>query len=551
MNFAAHLPTARRDLRYHADAAQLFAHLGGLERTDTVLLESADIESKKNLLCLAVLDSAVRIRCQGSRVTAQALTATGEEIVAKLRTELSEYEVAGNSGGRGVAVFEFPVSQAADERERLLAISPAEVLRRLQLSKQYGSNANQHSSAQQGSATRNSATQGPITQDPATEVPDLPLLAGGFAYDFLETFETLPAVSEGDNTYPDYEFVVAETLLKVDHLSQTAYVCGVGTSQDDVDKRLAAYATKAEAEITPLAPPEQGVDKSQPLQVRTDIDDQQFRSHVEQLKGNIYQGDIYQVVPARTFRAPCVDAFSSYRRLLQTNPSPYMFYFRGEDYELFGASPESNLKFSPDTREVQLYPIAGTRPRGLNPDGSVNHELDIRNELEMRTDHKELAEHTMLVDLARNDLARVAVPGTRKVAELLQVDRYSRVMHLVSRVTATLHEDFDALDAYRACMNMGTLTGAPKLRAVDLLREVEGKRRGSYGGAVGYLGGDGRMDNCIVIRSAFVRHGEAIIQAGAGVVRDSTPQAEADETVHKAYAVLDAVALGAPVEVAR
>ena len=541
MNFAAHLPTARRDLRYHADAAQLFTHLGGLERTDTVLLESADIESKKNLLCLAVLDSAVRVRCHGSQVIAQALTATGEEILAKLRDELSESEVTGNGGDngdgndddRGVAVFEFPVSQAADERERLLAISPAEVLRRLQLSKQYGSNSN---ATQQGSAG---------------EVPDLPLLAGGFAYDFLETFETLPAVSEGDNTYPDYEFVVAETLLKVDHLSQTAYVCGVGTSQDDVDKRLAAYATKAETDITPLAPPEQGIDKSQPLRVRTDIDDQQFRSHVEQLKGNIYQGDIYQVVPARTFHAPCADAFSSYRRLLQTNPSPYMFYFRGEDYELFGASPESNLKFSPDTREVQLYPIAGTRPRGLNPDGSVNHELDIRNELEMRTDHKELAEHTMLVDLARNDLARVAVPGTRKVAELLQVDRYSRVMHLVSRVTATLHKDFDALDAYRACMNMGTLTGAPKLRAVDLLREVEGKRRGSYGGAVGYLGGDGRMDNCIVIRSAFVRNGEAIIQAGAGVVRDSIPQAEADETVHKAYAVLDAVALGAPVEVAR
>lgn len=535
MNFAAHLPTARRALRYHADAAQLFAHLGGLERTDTVLLESADIESKKNLLCLAVLDTAVRIRCHGSRVIAQALTATGEEVTAKLRDELSEYEVTGNgddnADDRGVAIFEFPVSQAADERERLLAISPAEVLRRLQLSEQYGSNATQPGSAR--------------------EVPDLPLLAGGFAYDFLETFETLPAVSEGDNTYPDYEFVVAETLLKVDHLSQTAYVCGVGTSQDDVDKRLAAYVAKAETEITPLAPPEQGVDKSQPLRVRTDIDDQQFRSHVEQLKGNIYQGDIYQVVPARTFRAPCTDAFASYRRLLQTNPSPYMFYFRGEDYELFGASPESNLKFSPDTREVQLYPIAGTRPRGLNPDGSVNHELDIRNELEMRTDHKELAEHTMLVDLARNDLARVAVPGTRKVAELLQVDRYSRVMHLVSRVTATLHEDFDALDAYRACMNMGTLTGAPKLRAVDLLREVEGKRRGSYGGAVGYLGGDGRMDNCIVIRSAFVRNGEAIIQAGAGVVRDSIPQAEADETVHKAYAVLDAVALGAPVEVAR
>ena len=530
MNFAAQLHTARRNLRYHADAAQLFAHLGGLRRTDTVLLESADIESKKNLLCLAVLDSALRVRCQGNIVTAQALTTTGEEILAKLRMELAEYVLDIPADERRAATFEFPASQAADERERLLATSPAEVLRRLQFSTQYGS-------TQYGNG--------------GEESPDLPLLAGGFAYDFLATFESLPEVAEGDNSYPDYEFVVAETLLKVDHLSQTAYVCGVATSQHDVDKRLDAYVTSAEQELTPLPAPEHDVDTTQPLRVSTDFDDKQFRSHVEALKGNIYQGDIYQVVPARTFSAPCADAFASYRRLLQTNPSPYMFYFRGEDYELFGASPESNLKFSPDTREVQLYPIAGTRPRGLNPDGSINHELDIRNELEMRTDHKELAEHTMLVDLARNDLARVAVPGTRRVAELLQVDRYSRVMHLVSRVTATLHEDFDALDAYRACMNMGTLTGAPKLRAVDLLRGVEGKRRGSYGGAVGYLGGDGRMDNCIVIRSAFVRGGQAIIQAGAGVVRDSTPQSEADETVHKAYAVLDAVALGAPVEVAR
>ena len=217
-----------------------------------------------------------------------------------------------------------------------------------------------------------------------------------------------------------------------------------------------------------------------------------------------------------------------------------MFYVRGqsagETYELFGASPESNLKFTADTRIVELYPIAGTRPRGLNPDGSVNHELDIRAELELRTDAKEISEHTMLVDLARNDLARVAVPATRRVEELLQVDRYSRVMHLVSRVSAELAPDLDALDAYRACMNMGTLTGAPKIRATELLREAEGTRRGSYGGAVGYLRGNGDMDTCIVIRSAFVSKGVAIVQAGAGVVRDSQPQSEADESLHKAYA---------------
>jgi len=232
--------------------------------------------------------------------------------------------------------------------------------------------------------------------------------------------------------------------------------------------------------------------------------------------------------------------------------SPYMFYVRGldrngEPYELFGASPESNLKYDSTTREVQLYPIAGTRPRG------ETHELDTRMELELRTDAKEIAEHTMLVDLARNDMARVAEPGTRQVRELLQVDRYSRVMHLVSRVTATLTHDLDALDAYRASMNMGTLTGAPKLRATELLRELEGKRRGSYGGAVGYLRGNGDFDTCIVIRSAYVHGGVATVQAGAGVVRDSVPQAEADETLHKAYAVLNALAMasGREVEVVR
>ena len=155
----------------------------------------------------------------------------------------------------------------------------------------------------------------------------------------------------------------------------------------------------------------------------------------------------------------------------------------------------------------------------------------------------------MLVDLARNDMARVAEPRTRRVRELLQVDRYSRVMHLVSRVTATLASDLDALDAYRACMNMGTLTGAPKLRATELLRGVEGTRRGSYGGAVGYLHGSGDFDTCIVIRSAFVADGVATVQAGAGVVRDSIPQAEADETLHKAYAVLQALAAGRELEV--
>ncbi|MDN6132001.1 MAG: anthranilate synthase component 1, partial [Corynebacterium casei] len=407
--------------------------------------------------------------------------------------------------------FAFEPSTDIDERRRLKAISNAEVLRKLQLDAGYSHEM-------------------------------LPFLGGGFAYDYLDTFEVLPEVRDGENEYPDYEFVVAQTLLHVDHLNQSIVLHGVDVDAAELEARLDKHLAKAQdlidapAADTTDATDTSGAANEKTVTVTADILDKDFRKHVVNLQKNIYEGDIYQVVPARSFSMECPDAFAAYRKLRETNPSPYMFYIRGADYELIGASPESNLKFSADTREVQLYPIAGTRPRG------ATHELDIRNELDMRTDTKEVAEHTMLVDLARNDLARVAVPGTRRVADLLQVDRYSRVMHLVSRVVAELHPDFDAIDAYRACMNMGTLTGAPKLRAMELVRNTEKKRRGSYGGAVGYLRGDGSMDNCIVIRSAFIKNDTAIVQAGAGVVRDSVPQSEADETLHKAYAVLHAIA---------
>lgn len=280
-----------------------------------------------------------------------------------------------------------------------------------------------------------------------------------------------------------------------------------------------------------------------PSQLNVDKSDKTYCADVEKLKGNIRKGDIFQVVPSRCFSLPCPQPLVAYRELKRTNPSPYMFYMNDQDFTLFGASPESAVKFEHKSRQVEMYPIAGTRRRGLNADGSINLDLDGRLELELRQDTKETAEHMMLVDLARNDIARISEPGSRYVKDLLKVDRYSHVMHLVSRVVGTLRHDLDALHAYQACMNMGTLTGAPKIRASELIREVEQKRRGSYGGAVGYLNSDGDMDTCIVIRSAFVKNGIAYVQAGAGVVFDSKPQAEADETRGKAAAVLNAIAL--------
>ncbi|WPF66135.1 MULTISPECIES: anthranilate synthase component 1 [unclassified Corynebacterium] len=529
-----------RNVTYHEDAAALFRELGGTDSTElysgAALLESADISTRSGISSLAVLDTSLRLTCQGQSVEVIPLSPSGEHLAALLRATLTDY--AAEEG------FQFPSSAATEEAERLTAVSTVEPLRRLQSLPGFP--------------------------------PGLPLLVGGMAFDYLGTFEELPEVADSANTYPDYQFHMAEIMLDINHREQSAVLRAVAVGEheatvrrrvDDLAEKISMFHVKHEPSagdssvseapgVSVISGPSStsgGSDSTEPqgtLRVTAQTSDADFRTQVEEMKRHIDCGDIYQVVPARAFTAPCPDAFSAYLHLRDTNPSPYMFYLRGTStdgrpYELFGASPESNLKFEAASRTLQLYPIAGTRPRGLHPDGSVNHELDIRQELAMRTDAKELSEHTMLVDLARNDLARVAEPGTRRVADLLQVDRYSRVMHLVSRVTATLAPDLDALDAYRACMNMGTLTGAPKLRATELLRGAEKQRRGSYGGAVGYLRGGGDMDTCIVIRSAFVQDGIAVVQAGAGVVRDSDPQSEADETLHKAYAVLHALALAA------
>ena len=358
----------------------------------------------------------------------------------------------------------------------------------------------------------------------------------------------MPEVAHGFNSCPDYLFYLARIILVVDHPSQSAQLVGASLDLLSLEQRMNALAEAIDA--APESAPESraseiGEEGAEPLIARPTISDSDFAELVTVMQEHIAAGDIYQVVPSRGFIAECADALTSYRFLRDENPSPYMFYIGTEDFELFGASPESSLLHSAKTHTVAIRPIAGTRPRGFAPDGSIDHELDIRLELELRSDAKEVAEHVMLVDLARNDVARVSKRGTRRVEQLLRVDRYSRVMHLVSEVSGTLAEDLHPLDAFRASMTMGTLTGAPKLRAAELIRTYEGLRRGSYGGAVGYLRGDGELDTCIVIRSAFVKDGRAIVQAGAGVVADSVPAREAEETVHKASAVLRALAASA------
>ena len=529
-----------RPVRYHADGGALLEHLtragllrsagrsaddgeaAGVRPVDCVLLESADITTKASRTTVAVLEASARLTCWGGTVTAEALStvdgegpgADGLAALARLEERLSEH-LADRSPGR--LTLALPTSADNDatieERERLTALSTIEPLR--------------------------------VLAQAEVDHPHLPLEAGAFAFDYLSTFESLPEVAQGANTCPDYLFYDARIILVVDHPTQEATLVGASVDAAELERRLDALAaainTAADAAEHSPAPPEVAADSAVLHAVPT-TSDADFEAVVETMRGYIADGDVYQVVPSRGFTIDCPDALAAYHVLRHANPSPYMFYLAAPDFELFGASPESALLYSVRSSRVAIRPIAGTRPRGLHPDGSVDHERDTRLELELRTDAKEVAEHVMLVDLARNDVARVSRPGTRSVQDLLRVDRYSRVMHLVSEVSGELAEDLDALDAFRASMTMGTLTGAPKLRAAELIRQAEGVRRGSYGGSVGYIRGDGELDTCIVIRSGFVVDGTALVQAGAGVVAASSPAAEAAETVHKARAVLEAVA---------
>lgn len=536
-----------RSVRYHADGGALLEQLtrSGLLRTtagpaaqggpvrpvDCVLLESADITTKASRTTVAILEASARLTCWGGTVMAEALDAVdgggsgadGLAALARLEAGLAEH-VTDRRPGR--LTLSLPTicddDPSIEERERLTALSTIEPLRLLARAE--------------------------------VDHPHLPLEAGAFAFDYLSTFESLPEVAQGANTCPDYLFYDARIILVVDHPTQEATLVGASVDAADLERRMEALAAAIDGTEDPAgsadtaadtaveAPAPAGDPDSPVLHAVPTVSDADFEAVVEEMRDYIADGDVYQVVPSRGFTIDCPDALAAYHVLRHANPSPYMFYLAAPDFELFGASPESALLYSVRSGRVAIRPIAGTRPRGLHPDGSVDHERDTRLELELRTDAKEVAEHVMLVDLARNDVARVSRPGTRSVQDLLRVDRYSRVMHLVSEVSGELAGDLDALDAFRASMTMGTLTGAPKLRAAELIRQAEGVRRGSYGGSVGYIRGDGELDTCIVIRSGFVSAGTALVQAGAGVVAASSPAAEAAETVHKARAVLEAVA---------
>jgi len=531
------IETITDSARYQSDPLSVYQLL--CQKQDhNILLESAEIDKKHLLKSLLLTDAAVKIVCNGNLVTFTALSNNGLHAVTYAATALTNKATLCLSTDKKVLTATFAdVATELDEKSRLTAINPLESLRLFN----------------------------PLTTN---DMHPLAIFLGGvFAFDLMTLAEDLPEVADGDNTCPDFVYYLAQTLVIIDHEKQNTEIIGNIFSsldneniennnnecQQQVIKRLAEIKQALTVNVTsetildkvaPTPHPTTNV-ASTSNEVQVDISDERYCQIVDQLKENISAGDIFQVVPSRTFTLPCANSINAYKALKVSNPSPYMFYLKDSEFCIFGASPESAIKYQADSpegkRQVEIYPIAGTRSRGFDKNGNISLDLDSRIELELRQDKKESAEHIMLVDLARNDIARVSEPGTRYVADLLKVDRYSHVMHLVSRVCGTLKSDLDALHAYQACMNMGTLSGAPKVKATSLIREVEGKRRGSYGGAVGYLTGTGEMDTCIVIRSAFVKNNIAQVQAGAGVVYDSDPISEANETRQKAQAVLNAI----------
>ena len=393
------------------------------------------------------------------------------------------------------------------------------------------------------------------TDDPAAVIRDLlsryvpvqieglPRFFGGavgfFSYDMVRRFERLPSGKPSVIGSWDSLFMITDTIVIFDTMSQKIKVVSNAhlDGSSSPDDAYAAATAKIETLIRRLRtslPPQATLQPHAATKFTSNVSREEFERSVEMAKEYVRSGDIIQVVLSQRFSGEVTaDPFDIYRVLRTLNPSPYMFFLRCDDTLVVGASPEVMVRKEGD--RVDLRPIAGTRPRGRTP------EEDRDLEKELLADPKERAEHVMLVDLGRNDLGRVCQTGSVKVTELMVVERYSHVMHIVSNVCGRLAPDHDAFDLVRATFPAGTLSGAPKVRAMEIIDELEPVCREIYGGAVGYVSFSGNMDLAIAIRTLVVKDGRLHLQAGAGIVADSNPAAEYQETVNKAMAVIRAI----------
>lgn len=370
-------------------------------------------------------------------------------------------------------------------------------------------------------------------------IAELPPFTGGlvgyFSYDYIKYAEPKLQLETEKGEFNDVDLMLFDEVIAFDHYKQKVYLIA-GVRADDVDASYRAAGeriARTEAVIT-------GDEKMEflPLKLQSEVkpqfSEEEYAAMVEKAKHYIREGDIFQVVLSNPMRAKAEgNLFDTYRTLRVSNPSPYMFYFASSDIEMAGASPETLVKLV-DGR-LSTFPLAGTRPRG------ATREEDEALECELLADEKELAEHNMLVDLGRNDMGRIAKVGTVEVEDYLSIQRFSQVMHIGSTVVGEIRDDKDAIDAVDAILPAGTLSGAPKFRACQIIEELEQSRRGVYGGAIGYIDFTGNLDVCIAIRLVYKKDGEICVRSGAGIVADSVGEKEFVECLNKAKAVMKAL----------
>jgi anthranilate synthase component I len=378
-------------------------------------------------------------------------------------------------------------------------------------------------------------------------VPGLPPFTAGavgfFSHDAVRQLEKLPTLAKDDLKAPDCTLMFFDRLLAFDHVRHEIFIIATADVRRQSPRKAYDQAvrdiTRIEKQLAvPL--PKKYLQPPNPLKgklkISISVSKKHFLRTVEKIKEYIMAGDVFQAVPSlRLELEPGVPPFNAYRALRRVNPSPYMYFLRMDDLTILGSSPEMLVRVT--GRKLEYRPIAGTRKRGKD------EAEDLRLEQELQRDEKERAEHVMLVDLGRNDVGRVSEFGSVKVRDLMFVERYSHVMHLVSAVEGTLRQGLSPVDAFAACFPAGTLTGAPKVRAMEIIEEVEPVRRGIYGGSVLYADFAGNLDSCIAIRTMLVKGKKAYVQAGAGIVADSVPESEYQECLNKTQALVRAVEL--------
>jgi anthranilate synthase component I len=376
---------------------------------------------------------------------------------------------------------------------------------------------------------------------------DLPPFSAGavgfFSYDAVRLIERLPSTAKDELQVPDACLLFFDEVLAFDHVRKEIWLIVTAdvtlTTPAQAYEKAVQRLRRLEKRLSGPLPKQKSAKHPGKLKVKHRTRKQDFLASVERIREYIAAGDVFQTVLSQRFDIePGVDAFQVYRTLRTVNPSPYLYFLRfslegNETIEVAGSSPELLVKVN--NGRIEYRPIAGTRPRG------ITEEADDQLAHEMMNDEKERAEHVMLVDLGRNDVGRVSDFGSVKVDKLMYVERYSHVMHIVSKIEGKLRSGLTAVDALRACFPAGTLSGAPKVRAMEIIEELEPARRGVYGGAVLYADFSGNLDSCIAIRSLTVKDGKGAVQAGAGIVADSVPEMEYQESINKAQAVIRAV----------